>query len=269
MKVQNKTIVVTGGGNGMGREIVLHLLTKECKVIAVDINEVALQETMHLAGDKKHLLNTEITDITNKTAVEELLQKILSAHGFVDGLINNAGIVQPFKKINDLSLDSIERVFNVNFQGTLLMTKQFLPHLLLRPEAHIINVSSMGGFLPVAGQAIYGASKAAVKIMSESLAVELVNTDVKVTTVFPGAILTNIKANSGLGKEAGINASDVPKDTNLALSPTVAAQIIINAMERNKTRVFVGKDSKTMNLLYRLKPNFATKMIYKKIAHKF
>ncbi|WP_252629481.1 SDR family oxidoreductase, partial [Enterobacter sp. JH539] len=90
--------------------------------------------------------------------------------------INNAGIIQPFVKIDQLGYEVVERVFNVNFYGTLYMTKTFLPHLLTRPEAHIVNVSSMGGFLPVPGQTIYGASKAAVKLFTEGLHSELADT---------------------------------------------------------------------------------------------
>src|SRR5437588_4092555 len=99
MKVQSTVIVVTGGGNGMGRELVLHLLSRGAKVIAIDINEAALQETVALAGSKKDSLNTFVVDITNKGAVEELLKNALAKHGTVDGMINNAGIIQPFVRV--------------------------------------------------------------------------------------------------------------------------------------------------------------------------
>jgi short-subunit dehydrogenase len=97
-----------------------------------------------------------------------------------------------------LPYDAIERVLNVNLYGVIYMTKAFLPHLLTRPEAHIVNVSSMGGFFPVPGQSLYGASKAAVKLLTEGLYSELIDTNVRVTAVFPGAIATNISQNSGL-----------------------------------------------------------------------
>src|SRR4051794_32443181 len=113
MKVQNKVIVVTGGGSGMGRELALHLLSKGAKVIAIDINESALQETVALAGSKKESLSTFVVDITNKASVEELLKDALAKHGFVDSIINNAGIIQPFVKVIDLDYKIIERVMNV------------------------------------------------------------------------------------------------------------------------------------------------------------
>src|ERR1700740_3317609 len=115
MKVQNKVIVVTGGGGGMGRELVLNLLSKEAKVIAIDINQSGLDETIVLAGANKNSLCTFIVDITSKTAVEALFEKAIAQFDVVDGIINNAGIIQPFIKVNDLNYESIERVMNVNF----------------------------------------------------------------------------------------------------------------------------------------------------------
>ena len=116
----------------------------------------------------------------------------------MDGLVHCAGIIQPFVRLKDLDDAAIERVFNVNWWGTLDLTRAFLPVLLERPEGHIVNTSSMGGFLPVPGQTIYGASKAAVKLLTEGLHAECQGTNVHVTVVFPGAVATNITTNSGV-----------------------------------------------------------------------
>jgi short-subunit dehydrogenase len=151
---------------------------------------------------------------------------------------------------------------NVNFYGTLYMTKTFLPHLLTRPEAHIVNISSMGGFLPVPGQTIYGASKAAVKLLTEGLNSELSNTNVKVTVVFPGGVNTNITKNSGLNlpQQSGTEAKSMK-----ILSPEKAAQIIIDGMENNQYRVLVGKDASLMDFFYRVNPKKAAGLIAKKM----
>jgi short-subunit dehydrogenase len=262
MKVLNKVIVVTGGGSGMGRELVLNLLVRGAKVIALDINKTALEETLVLAGNNKEKLATYTLDITNKESVEQCVYKILAEHDRVDGLINNAGIIQPFIKVNELGYDAIERVMNVNFYGTLYMTKTFLPHLLTRPEAHIVNVSSMGGFLPVPGQTIYGASKAAVKLLTEGLHSELMDSNVKVTIVFPGAVNTNITKNSGLNNPKQSTTGN--KQVKI-LSPVKAAQIIIDGMERNQYRILVGNDARILDWFYRLNPKSAAKFIASKM----
>lgn len=155
MLVKNKTIVVTGAGNGMGREMTLLLLKKGARVAAIDISQKSLEKTTSLAGNLASNMTSHLVDITNQEAVSKLPDQIIAAHGQVDGLINNAGIIQPFVKINDLEYSAIERVVNINFYGVVLMTKAFLPHLLKRPEGHIVNISSMGGFLPVPGQSVY------------------------------------------------------------------------------------------------------------------
>ena len=98
--------------------------------------------------------------------------------GEVDALINNAGIIQPFVKVNELTMEQAKKVMDVNFYGPLALVKAFLPGLLKRPEAHILNVSSMCAYAPVPGQSVYGASKAAIKLLTEGLHSELMETQV-------------------------------------------------------------------------------------------
>src|SRR5215471_12935036 len=113
MRVENKVIIVTGGGSGMGRELVLRLLSKNAKVVAIDINKTALEETAALAKNKRDSLLTNTMDITDRSAVDGLLENVFARFGHVDGIINNAGIIQPFIKVNDLKFDTIERVMNI------------------------------------------------------------------------------------------------------------------------------------------------------------
>ena len=101
--------------------------------------------------------------------------------GEPDALINVAGIIQPFVKINELDFNAIDRVMSVNFFGPLNLIKAFLPGLLTRPEAHILNVSSMGSYAPVPGQTLYGASKAAINMLTEGLRSELKETNISLT----------------------------------------------------------------------------------------
>jgi len=262
MKVANKVILVTGGGSGMGRALVLLLLRKGARVAAVDINEAGLHETTSLAQNPDRL-STHLLSITQREAVETLPAKVIARHGNIDGLINNAGIIQPFIRVKDLDHEAIERVMNVNFYGTLYMIKAFLPHLLQRPEAHIVNISSMGGFLPVPGQSVYGASKAAVKLLTEGLFAELLETPVRVTVVFPGAVATNITTNSGV--EIRVAGGEGRRPAARPLEPDRAAQIIVEGMEQNRFRVLVGSDARLMDFLYRLAPERATRFIYRQM----
>ncbi len=261
MRINGKTILVTGAGGGIGKELVIEIINRGGSVIAVDINVENLEETKSLVSDEK--IKTFILDITNKQDVEHFTDKMKSYT--IDGLINNAGIIQPFLSVENLDYSVIERVMNINFYGTLYLVKFLLPQLKKREEAYIVNMSSMGGFLPVPGQGIYGAAKAGVKLMTEALRAELINTNIGVSVVFPGAVNTNIKVNSGIEDS---NKQQDAKKSKMILSPQKAAQIIITGIEKNKPRILVGKDAKMMDFLYRLSPGFASKLIAKKMADK-
>ena len=265
MQINNKTIIVTGAAAGMGKEISLQLLKKGARVAAIDLKQEPLDELKAAAGDLAKNLTLHVCNITDRTAVEKLPEEIIRTHGAVDGLINNAGIIQPFVRINDLEYSAIEHVMQVNFYGLVYMTKTFLPYLLKRPEAHIVNTSSMGGFLPVPGQSVYGASKAAVKLFTEGLRSELLDTRVKVTLIFPGAIGTNIAQNSGVAGTLKTDEATMKNSSIKMLSAQKAAEQIIEGMESDAYRVLVGSDAKFMDKLYRLSPKFAAELIFKKM----
>ncbi|HVQ22892.1 MAG TPA: SDR family oxidoreductase, partial [Candidatus Saccharimonadia bacterium] len=156
MKPAQKVVVVTGAGSGMGRELVLELVRRGARVAAVDINAGTLAETVVLGGEQ---VAPFVLSVADKAAVEALPKAVVDRFGAVDAVINCAGVIQPFVRLADLEYAAIDRVFGVNWYGTLYMTKAFLPLLLQRPEGHVVNVSSMGGFMPVPGQTVYGASK--------------------------------------------------------------------------------------------------------------
>jgi len=264
MQLENKVFVVTGGGNGIGREVVLGLLARGARVAAVDLNESGLAETVGLAGAGSANLTTHALNVTDRQAVLALPDEVNTAHGQVDGLLNVAGIIQPFVKLKDLDFDVMERVFNVNFWGVVNMTKAFLPSLMERPEAAVLNVSSMGGFLPVPGQAAYGASKAAVKLLfTEALYAESLGTNLTVTIVFPGGVGTNITENSGVEMPEVQDAK--PGKGYTTTSPEDAGRQIIEGLEKGAFRVVVGSDAKFMDRFSRLSPRRATELIAKKM----
>ena len=262
MKVAHKNILITGAGSGMGREMTLELVRRGAKVIALDMHAQTLEETRAFAGINADQIMTHVLDVTNRSAVEALAYSLKQNGTHIDGLINNAGIIQPFVPINDLSIESAEKVMNVNFYGPLYLMKAFLPELISRPTAHIMNVSSMGAYAPVPGQSLYGASKAALKLLTEGLRSELMGSNVGVSVVFPGAVATNITTNSGLAMPA--NAQEQSEKFK-AMPAIDAARIMVNAFESGKPRITVGKDARTMDLLSRLNPVFAANLIHKQM----
>ena len=262
MDISGKVFVVTGAGNGIGREVTLRLLANGASVAGVDLNAAGLEATAALAGVGSRF-TSHAANITDREAVDALPAAVIAAHGQVDGVANIAGVIQKFVKVNDLPFSEIEKVMNVNFWGVMNVCKAFLPHLLARPEASILNVASMGSYAPVPGQAVYGASKAAVKILTEALYAELLDSNVHVTVIFPGAISTGIAANSGvdLGGDASAENSSFKTTT-----PEAAGRVIVDAIRKNRFRATIGSDAAAMDKLSRLNPKFATTLIAKQMG---
>lgn len=261
MELKNKKIIVTGGAAGIGKELVKELLTKGAYVAALDINKEGLDNlSKELNNDRLSVFQVNMADNSSLVKFKDDYYKTFDV---VDGLINNAGIIQPFVNVENLDDKTVDRVMDVNFFGPVNLTRMFIKDLKERPIANITNVSSMGGFFPFPGQTIYGASKAALKLFTEGLYAELLDTNVKVMIVFPGAIATDITKNSNVETKETTESSKVKM-----LSPKEAASQIIKGIEKNKFKLYVGQDSKMMCFMYKLNSKGAIKFIKKMMSKK-
>ncbi|MEV3964358.1 SDR family NAD(P)-dependent oxidoreductase [Nocardia sp. NPDC050193] len=258
MQIADKVFVVTGGGNGMGRQVVLELARRGARVAAVDVSEAGLAETIQLMGDTDRVTPHAI-DITDRSAVSALPGQVAAAHGHVDGVVNIAGIIHRFSQFIDLSDDEIERIMNVNFWGTVNMCRTFIPVLLERPAAALVNMSSLSALTPFASQTFYGASKGAVKQFSEGLYAELMDTGIAVTTLFPGNISTNLTGNSGVAM------IDTNGQKARSTTPEQAGKEIVEGIAKGSFRVLVGNDARLLDRLTRISPKRATRLVAKQM----
>lgn len=192
-----------------------------------------------------------------------LVEAMLRAPSSVDGPMNNAGIIQPFVAIADMSDDDVRRVLDVNLMGTIMMTRASLPVLMARPEAHLANVSSMGGFFPFPGQTMYGASKAAVKLFTEGLYAEMIGTPLHVSDIMSGAVATSIKENSGVAgpSDEAAQRSRIPQT-----QPEAATRIMIDGIEKNRLHIYVGNDARLMSIAIKLAPRRAIHVVQKQMS---
>ncbi|MCB9741781.1 MAG: SDR family oxidoreductase [Alphaproteobacteria bacterium] len=261
MRLQDKVVVVTGAGSGIGQALCEGLLARGARVAAVDLRQEGLDETAQLlhAGTR---LSLHAVDITDQPAVEALPEAVLAHHGVVDGVINNAGIIQPFLPFAEMDDASIERVINVNLMGTIHVVRAFLPLLQARPVAHLVNVASMGGFMPFPGQTLYGASKAAVRLLTEGLYAELVDGPVSVSLVLPGAVDTHITENSGVSSPTPEAAED---SAMKPLPAKDAARIILDGVEDDQLHILVGRDARALWALQRLAPDGSIRFIQRQM----
>lgn len=248
MEISGKVFVVTGAGSGIGRATALQLLGRGASVAAVDLHPRTLDSLAQAAhaGDR---LSLHPLDVADRAAVDALPEAVIAAHGRVDGLLSIAGIIQPFLPVTELPVDRAESVMAVNFWGTYYLNTAFLPLLAQRPEASLVNVSSMGALVPVPGQGVYGASKAAVRLLTECLYAELTDTSVAVTLVIPGAVGTNITGNSGVAAPT-MPAGRMPRMT----SAEDAAGQIVDAVRDGTFRVLIGSDARMLDRLARVAP---------------
>lgn len=258
MEISGKVFVVTGAGNGIGREVTLELLRRGARVAGVDIKPAWLTATKKLAGAAGERFVSVKADLSSRRSIATVPKKVRAALGPPDGIVNVAGIIQPFVRVADLKDADIDRVMAVNFSGPLALIRAFLPDLLSRPHASITNVSSMGSYAPVPGQTVYGASKAALNLLSEGLRSELRETSVKVTVVYPGAIGTNIAKNSGID----VPSSESEATERAVVAPDEAGRQIVDAIEGDRRRILIGSDATTMWWANRISPDLASNLIY-------
>ena len=202
-----RTAVVTGGGSGMGRELVRQLVAEACNVAICDVAPTGLAETQRLceaAGLPQGLrVTTHIADVADRTQVERFRDEVADRHQTdkIHLLFNNAGISGGGSMVTN-SRDEWERTFNICWGGVYNCTRAFLPMLQNAEESHIVNTSSINGFWASVGPRIphtaYSAAKFAVKGFTEALITDLrINAPhIKCSVVMPGQIGTSIRANT-------------------------------------------------------------------------
>jgi NADP-dependent 3-hydroxy acid dehydrogenase YdfG len=249
-----KVAVVTGAGSGIGQALALELGRSGAKVAISDVDVEGLAQTEEQLKAIGAHVKADRLDVTEREAFLAYADSVAEHFGKVNQIYNNAGIA--FSGDVEVSqFKDIERVMDVDFWGVVNGTKAFLPHLIASGDGHVINVSSLFGLMSVPGQAAYNSAKFAVRGFTEALRQEMVlaGHPVGVTTVHPGGIKTAIARNATAAE--GLDANDLAKmfDKRLArTSPKRAAEIILEAVRKNKARVLVGADAKALDLLVRL-----------------
>jgi len=250
-----KVVVVTGASSGIGRALAVRLAREGAALALWDVAEAGLEETAKRATGSPRI-TTAMVDVSDRAAVEACAAAAIGEHGHVDAIINNAGVTAS-GTIEEISYEDFDWVLGVNLQGVIYGVKTFLPHLLTRPEAHIVNISSINAFLPFPGNGPYNISKYAVAGLSETLMQELQGTPVSVTCVHPGGIRTNIARNARHATPEDAEHFDRVART----SPDEAARVILRAMRGREQRVFIGVDAKLMQLAKRLLPITAVNLV--------
>ncbi len=253
---QNTVAVVTGAASGIGRALAFGLAGKGSSLAIADLNEAGLDETAEQLQKSGVKVSAHVVDVSDPERVAAFAQEVTQYHGRANLLVNNAGMAL-LGSFDELSITDMEWLMSVNFWGVVYGVKHFLPILQQQPMAHIVNISSVFGLIGFPGQSAYCASKFAVRGFTESLRLELNGSNIRVSSVHPGGIKTNIAKNARLGSKTDRSKRAPAIDDFEKLSPTVpeaAAERIIRGILQNEARILIGNDAKFMDLLQRVFP---------------
>jgi len=256
MNLQDRVAVITGAGSGIGRATAVSLARRGCHLALADIDGAGLAQTAAAIEAFGVRTTCHRLDVADRTLVQALPAQVLTDHGRVDLLINNAGVALGgyFEQVSEADFDWL---MEINFHGVVRMTRAFLPHLRAGDDTRIVNVSSLYGLISPPGQAAYSASKFAVRGFSNALRHELQGSNVAVTVVHPGGIATSIAKNArvadGLSTEE-IRRRKAVAEKLLRMPPEKAGEIIVRGIERRKSRILVGMDARIAAIVERIAP---------------
>src|SRR5712671_4361880 len=258
--IRGAAAAVTGAASGIGRALALELAARGCDLALADRDEAGLQG---VAAEIAHVHSRKITvhrvDVGDPSQIEAFAQAAISGHPGLNIVVNNAGVAL-LGQFNEIDQAQMDWLMNINFWGVVHSTRAFLPHLSRKPEAHIVNLSSIFGIIAPPGQTAYAAAKFAVRGFSESLRHELqmAASPVRLSVVHPGGVATNIARNSRTGVGMTDNARRVQSierfDSVAKTTPAAAALRIIKGIEKNAPRILIGRDARFMDLLQRFRP---------------
>ena len=208
---KNKKAIITGGGRGLGKATAIAFANEGMDVAITGRNEAVLKETVTELEAFGVKAIYAVFDVGNYDEVQKGIKEIIDTLGGVDILVNNAGIAA-FGTLNDMDVEQWSQIIQTNVMGMYYVTKEVLPHLIIKNEGDIINVSSTAGLSGNATTSAYSASKFAVIGMSESLMKEVRKNNIRVCTLTPSTIASDMSIDLGIANKDSEDRVLQPED---------------------------------------------------------
>ena len=259
-----KTAVITGAASGIGRALALQCAQAGAQVAICDVAKAELEETARLISAQGGTVFALTVDVSSSVAMQAFAKAVEARFAGADVLINNAG-VSLSQLLEHTTKEQMEWIFSINFWGVVHGCNAFLPLLRRSKQAHIVNISSLFGLIPMNSQGAYVASKFAVRGYTETLVIELAGSGIAVSCVHPGGVKTGIARNGRHfdAANAEISAQQVAQEFEriAQTSPERAAAMIIDGIQHRRPRIMVGLDAIFGDFLQRLSPSLVRKIL--------
>lgn len=234
---KNKIIVITGAASGMGAAYADEFAQLGSKLALCDVNAEGLQVTVDRVSKiiSAENIYSQVVDVSDKDKVFSFADNVKQNLGNAHVIINNAGIEGGIKPIYALSIDTLERVMQINFMGVVYGTKAFLPQLVENKEGAVVNISSVFGLIAPPSCGDYCAAKFAVRGFTETLMAEFSDSPISIHCVHPGGIKTNIVKNKSAGEFS---------EKLLTTPPHDIAKYVIQSIRNGRQKIIYGNQSK-------------------------
>lgn len=187
-----RTVLITGATSGIGRATANAFAKNGDNLIILGRRKNLLSEAKaELENSYKIQVATYVLDVTQRKQSELVIATILEEQPMIDILVNNAGLALDLEKFQNYSLADVDQMIDTNIKGLLYVSRLILPHMIAHNQGHIINIGSTAGIAAYAGAAVYCATKAAVKVLSDGMRIDTIDTNIKITTIQPGIVETD------------------------------------------------------------------------------
>lgn len=242
-------VLITGADGGFGRRMTRQFLAAGCRLIISDIDERRLNALRADAGAATGRILAAIpADLSDDSGCRALYDEVMKTTELPDVIINNAG-VGVGGRFDHVPKDRWEQLMQINLLAPMRLCQMFLPHLIARRSGHIVNISSIAGWLGTKGMTSYCAAKYGLRGFSEALAGDLEEFDVRVSTVYPFFSRTPILESDQFGYES---RREVPLD--MATEPSDVVAAIIKGIRANRRHIFPDRTAKQIHYITRFLP---------------
>jgi dehydrogenase/reductase SDR family member 7B len=255
--MKKDVVWITGASSGIGEALVYEYTRADYKVIISSRKREAL-EIVKLKSENPENVFVLPLDLEENAYFDALVDKAITAFGHIDLLINNGGISQRSLAANT-SLEVDRKIMEINYFGTIALTKALLPHFISRKKGHFGVVSSLVGKFGSPYRSSYAGAKHALHGFFDSLRAENFKENIKVTMICPGFIKTNVSINALTGDGTPLNEMDDAQ--NQGMSPEACAKAIRNGLERYKEEILIGGKETYAVYLKRFFPSLFSKLI--------